>query len=77
MLGGGELIEIVTDMFAEMRAAPGVGLAAPQIGIDLQVRACAKKIPTCGPSASLAHALICCHGLSSRSVASDADEASN
>lgn len=37
MLGSGELIEIVADMFAEMRAAPGVGLAAPQIGLDLQV----------------------------------------
>jgi peptide deformylase len=37
MLGSGELIEIVADMFAEMRAAPGVGLAAPQIGVDLQV----------------------------------------
>lgn len=37
MLGSGELIEIVSDMFAEMRAAPGVGLAAPQIGLDLQV----------------------------------------
>lgn len=38
MLGAGELIEIVADMYAEMRAAPGVGLAAPQIGINLQVR---------------------------------------
>lgn len=38
MLGSGELIEIVSDMFAEMRAAPGVGLAAPQIGLDMQVR---------------------------------------
>lgn len=37
MLGSGELIEIVSDMFAEMRAAPGVGLAAPQIGLDMQV----------------------------------------
>lgn len=39
MLGSGELIEIVSDMFAEMRAAPGVGLAAPQIGLDMQVAA--------------------------------------
>lgn len=39
MLGSGELIEIVSDMYAEMRAAPGVGLAAPQIGLDMQVRA--------------------------------------
>ena len=38
MLGSGELIEIVSGMFAEMRAAPGVGLAAPQIGLDMQVQ---------------------------------------
>lgn len=32
-----ELEILVTDMFDTMEAAPGVGLAAPQIGIDLQV----------------------------------------
>lgn len=31
------LLEIVADMFETMRAAPGVGLAAPQIGVDLQI----------------------------------------
>jgi peptide deformylase len=31
------LHELVADMFDTMRAAPGVGLAAPQIGVDLQV----------------------------------------
>ena len=39
MLGSGELIEIVADMIDVMREAPGVGLAAPQIGIPLQVPA--------------------------------------
>jgi len=32
-----ELHELLQDMFDTMRAANGVGLAAPQIGIDLQV----------------------------------------
>jgi peptide deformylase len=31
------LEELVSDMFETMRAAPGVGLAAPQIGVSLQV----------------------------------------
>jgi peptide deformylase len=34
---GVELRELVEDMFATMYAAPGVGLAANQIGVDLQV----------------------------------------
>ncbi|CAB4861481.1 MAG: peptide deformylase [Actinobacteria bacterium] len=29
------LIELVQDMFATMELAPGVGLAAPQVGVDL------------------------------------------
>jgi peptide deformylase len=32
-----ELHELVQDMFDTMRAANGAGLAAPQIGVDLQV----------------------------------------
>ena len=32
-----ELRELVTDMFDTMRHANGAGLAAPQIGVDLQV----------------------------------------
>jgi peptide deformylase len=32
-----ELRRLVADMFDTMRAAPGVGLAAPQIGVSLQV----------------------------------------
>ena len=34
---GEELDELVFDMIDTMREAPGVGLAAPQIGVDLQV----------------------------------------
>jgi peptide deformylase len=36
-LGSRELRELVDTMIAVMRDAPGVGLAAPQIGVDLQV----------------------------------------
>lgn len=32
-----ELRDLVTDMFATMELAPGVGLAAPQIGVNLAV----------------------------------------
>jgi peptide deformylase len=32
-----ELHELISDMFEVMRAAKGVGLAAPQIGVDLQL----------------------------------------
>jgi peptide deformylase len=34
---GDELHELVDDMFATMYAAPGVGLAANQVGVDLAV----------------------------------------
>jgi peptide deformylase len=34
---GDELHELINDMFATMYDAPGVGLAANQIGVDLQV----------------------------------------
>ena len=37
MLGGSELDALITDMFETMEAADGVGLAAPQIGVDLQL----------------------------------------
>jgi peptide deformylase len=37
MLGSAELDQLVEDMFDTMRAADGVGLAAPQIGVDLQL----------------------------------------
>ena len=33
----GELVELVDDMIETMRAAPGVGLAAPQIGVPKRV----------------------------------------
>lgn len=36
-LGTKEMRDLVTTMIAVMRAAPGVGLAAPQIGKDLRV----------------------------------------
>ncbi|MGE0550513.1 MAG: peptide deformylase [Kofleriaceae bacterium] len=32
-----ELVELIADMRDTMRAAPGVGLAAPQIGVSLQI----------------------------------------
>ena len=38
MLGSEELRNLVNTMIETMRAAPGVGLAAPQIGVGLQVR---------------------------------------
>jgi peptide deformylase len=37
MFGTPELRSLVADMVATMRAAPGVGLAAPQIGVPLRV----------------------------------------
>jgi len=37
MLGSAELDALIADMFETMRAADGVGLAAPQIGVDLQL----------------------------------------
>jgi peptide deformylase len=37
MLGAPELIELIERMVVAMRAAPGVGLAAPQIGVGLRV----------------------------------------
>ncbi|MGA1289058.1 MAG: peptide deformylase, partial [Rubrivivax sp.] len=35
--GGPELQQLVADLFDTMHAANGAGLAAPQIGVDLQV----------------------------------------
>ncbi len=37
MLGSAELAALIADMFETMEAADGVGLAAPQIGVDLQL----------------------------------------
>ena len=37
MLGSAELDTLIADMFETMHAADGVGLAAPQIGVDLQL----------------------------------------
>ncbi|MCX7512986.1 peptide deformylase [Frateuria sp. STR12] len=37
MIGSAELHELIQDMFDTMEAAGGVGLAAPQIGVDLQL----------------------------------------
>ena len=37
MFGTSELNDLITDMFETMQAADGVGLAAPQIGVDLQL----------------------------------------
>ena len=37
MLGSAELDVLIADMFETMHAADGVGLAAPQIGVDLQL----------------------------------------
>ena len=37
MLGSDELKQLIADMFETMHAAGGVGLAAPQIGVDLQL----------------------------------------
>jgi len=37
MLGTAELNELIADMFETMHANEGVGLAAPQIGVDLQL----------------------------------------
>jgi peptide deformylase len=37
MIGSADLDALIADMFDTMHAAGGVGLAAPQIGIDLQL----------------------------------------
>ncbi|AND69660.1 peptide deformylase [Dyella thiooxydans] len=37
MIGSGELDALIADMFETMHEAGGVGLAAPQIGVDLQL----------------------------------------
>ena len=37
MVGSAELDTLIADMFETMHAAAGVGLAAPQIGVDLQL----------------------------------------
>ena len=37
LFGTGELNNLITDLFETMEAADGVGLAAPQIGVDLQL----------------------------------------
>ena len=37
MFGSAELDTLIADMFETMRTAEGVGLAAPQIGVDLQL----------------------------------------
>jgi len=37
MYGSGELAALIADMFDTMRDAGGVGLSAPQIGVDLQL----------------------------------------
>jgi len=37
MVGSAELEALIADMFDTMHAANGVGLAAPQIGVDLQL----------------------------------------
>lgn len=37
MIGSAELDALIQDMFETMEAAGGVGLAAPQIGVDLQL----------------------------------------
>jgi peptide deformylase len=37
MFGTGELNDLITDMFETMQTADGVGLAAPQIGVNLQL----------------------------------------
>ena len=37
MFDTAELNDLITDMFETMQAADGVGLAAPQIGVDLQL----------------------------------------
>ncbi|EIL88916.1 peptide deformylase [Rhodanobacter sp. 115] len=37
MIGSAELDALIADMFDTMHAADGVGLAAPQIGVDLQL----------------------------------------
>ena len=37
MFGTAALNDLITDMFETMQAADGVGLAAPQIGVDMQL----------------------------------------
>lgn len=37
MFGSAQLGDLIADMFETMQAADGVGLAAPQIGVDLQL----------------------------------------
>ena len=54
MLGTQELRDLVQSMIDTMRAAPGVGLAAPQIGVPLQVGACRHAAGAVWPAASVA-----------------------
>ena len=49
MFGTKELQDLVDTMVAAMREAPGVGLAAPQIGVSMQV--CNSVDPTHFPLA--------------------------
>ncbi len=37
LFGSAELVQLIEDMFDTMRHVGGVGLAAPQIGVDLQL----------------------------------------
>ena len=58
MFGTKELQDLVDKMIAAMREAPGVGLAAPQIGVSMQV--CTAVDPTHVPFHSLSLSLIPC-----------------
>lgn len=53
-IGSARIEKIINDMVATMRGAPGVGLAAPQIGEQLQV--CHSFVPWLCNSASPLHA---------------------
>ena len=48
MLDSQELRDLVQTMIDTMRAAPGVGLAAPQIGVPLKVSKGIQPLMACG-----------------------------
>ena len=50
LFGTKKLKELTEDMIAIMRKAPGVGLAAPQIGLGLKVNSlCLRTCKMCNP----------------------------
>ena len=71
MLDSQELRDLVQTMIDTMRAAPGVGLAAPQIGVPLKVSKGIRSLMACGGCCRRQHRLLpaaacCCVRVSAR-----------